>query len=94
MTLNAKERKKEKQMLLPLIVWKRVREIQRKKTGRLYASNPPVLLGNYKKAKYGFSSGRDLPMTAWGDGFIAPLEQLVLLTLAIKDTNYWSDLMR
>lgn len=45
--------------------------------------------GKEKRDKYGVFLERSLTVTARGDRQIDLLEQLVLLTLAMKETNCW-----
>lgn len=47
-----------------------------------------------KKDKYGVFLEGFLTVTAWDDRQIDHLEQLVLLTLAVKETNHSSNPMR
>lgn len=83
-----------------LLVIDCVKEIGRKrKTGCLSALNHRLTLFHEtaeekKRDKYGVFSERSLTVTARGDRQIDLLEQLVLLTLAMKDTNHSSNLMR
>ena len=50
--------------------------------------------GKEKRDKYGVFLERSLAVTARGDRQIDLLEQLVLLTLAMRDTNHSSNLTR
>ena len=80
---------------------KRVKEIGREReTGCLSALNHHLTLFHEaaeegkKRDKYGVFLERSLPVTARGDRQIDLLEQLVLLTLAMRDTNHSGNLMR
>lgn len=93
--------RKLKQMLPLMIECMQESEIDRKGERNRMSLDPkpslkPVSRGRRgkerKRDKYGAFCERSLTVTARGERKIDHLEQLVLLTLAMRDTNHWSNL--